>query len=79
MILQVYTVHDSKVDAFLPPFFVRARGEALRSFQSACEDSSHQFSKFKADYSLWFVGAFNDQDGTVEAVKPERIIGADQF
>lgn len=79
MILQLYSVQDTKVGAFMPLFQARARGEALRSFMSACQDEKHVFNAHKADYVLYFVGVFDDTSGNVEPVKPERVIGGDEF
>lgn len=78
MILQLYSVKDTKVGAFMPPFVARARGEALRNFQSAVGDKDHQFAKFPADYELWFLGKYDDGTGLVES-SPERVIGGNEF
>lgn len=79
MKLQLYSVVDNKVGAFMPPFAARARGEALRSFQGACQDEKHQFNAHRADYVLYFLGEFEDGDGIITAVRPERVIGGDEF
>lgn len=60
MILKMFTVFDSKVGAYLPPMFLRSTGEAIRSFSSAVQDSSHQFCKHAEDYTLFEVGAWDD-------------------
>lgn len=79
MRLELYSVHDSKVGAYMPVFSARSKGEALRSFQSACSDEKHQFNAHRGDYSLWFIGAFDDSTGDIESLKPLRIIGGDEF
>lgn len=79
MKLQLYSVIDTKVGAFMPPFCARARGEALRSFMGACQDEKHQFFAHKADYALYFVGEFDDGEGIITAVRPERVISGDEF
>lgn len=77
MILEVYTVHDRAVGAFLQPFFVRSRGEAVRSFTEACNDGKSQFAKYPGDYTMYFVGKYDDQSGMFLADgSPSRVIGA---
>lgn len=79
MKLFLFAVHDSKVGAYAAPMSMRAKGEAVRSFQSACQDDTLPFKKHPADFSLWFVAEFDDSTGLVMPVTPERVIGADEF
>lgn len=65
MILKMYTVLDDKTDAYLTPFFCRARGEAMRNFMAAVSDPEHQFHKYAADFSLWEIGEWDDSNGLV--------------
>lgn len=65
MLMYGYSVYDKKVEAYLPLFFARSRGEAIRSFSDACQDGSHNFCKHAEDYVLMEVCVFNDEDGTV--------------
>lgn len=75
---QMYTVYDKAVGSYLPPFYVRAKGEALRSFTASVQQPDHQFAKFSADYVLFFLGEFDDNSGTFIAVEPQRIISAQE-
>lgn len=59
---RVYSVYDSKAEAYLPPMFLQARGVALRMFSAAIADEKHDFCKFAADYTLFELGEFNDSD-----------------
>lgn len=65
MILRVYAVMDSAVGAYLPPLVFRSDEEATRAFADACTTQG-QFVKHAADYSLWYLGTFNDATGVVE-------------
>lgn len=79
-LLQMYAVFDSKVGAYAAPFLARARGEAVRSFQIACQDDSLPFKKFPADYRLYFVGGWDDIAGRLIPLEnPQPVIGADEF
>lgn len=76
MRLFVFTVLDSAVGAHLQPFFSRSKGEAIRSFTDACNDEKSQFNKHLADFTLVFLGEFDDVSGTFGTRAPERVISA---
>lgn len=78
MKLEVYSVFDAAVGAYLPPLFMRARSEAVRSFQDACRDNSHQFARNAKDYSLVHLGFWDDNSGQFESIQPDRVcLGTD--
>lgn len=56
MVTEYYSVFDHAVNAYLPPFAVRSKGEAIRSFGDACADKSHQFNRHAKDYVLFLSG-----------------------
>lgn len=78
MILEVYSVYDKAVEAFMQPFFVRAKGEAVRSFMSACTDGKSQFVSHPGDYTLFHIGTFDDASGIISVPQagPVRVITA---
>lgn len=65
MISNVFAVYDSKAAAYLPPFFCRNAGVALRSFEAAAKDASHDFNKYAADYTLFHIGSFDEVNGVL--------------
>jgi len=80
MSLMVFSVYDSKVGAYANPFYVRTRGEAVRSFSDACGDDNMPFKKHPADYILFFLGTFDESTGRLLGVEaPDRVIGADEM
>jgi len=68
MLHQIMSIYDSKVDAFLPPFYAQTKGQALRMFQDAVNQDGHTFNKHAADYTLFHIGSFDDETGWVEAL-----------
>lgn len=66
MIYKVFTVFDSKVDVFLPPFFCRTIGEAARIMMNMCSDKNHDFYKYRTDYVLFELGTYDDSRGAFE-------------
>lgn len=76
MRLMIYTVYDKAVNAYLPPFFSRARGEALRTFTDAVNDAKHQFNKHASDYVLVHLGEYDDSSGLFDCGEPARVVSA---
>jgi len=64
--LRVFVVFDSKVGAYMQPFFARASGEALRSWDVLVNDGQSAMSKFPADFTLLETGTFDDETGRFE-------------
>lgn len=78
MILEVFSVFDKQVQAYMQPFFCRTKGEAIRSFTEACNDPGKPFGKYALDYSLVGLGTFDDNSGSLLFHDPVRIIGANE-
>jgi len=62
----LFTVHDVKAEIFLPPFFVPTIGIATRAFKDCVNSAEHVFGKHPADYTLFSLGSFDDQDATID-------------
>lgn len=71
MELIMYTVWDSKADAYIQPFFSVNNAVAIRSFQSACQDQAHDFHRHAADYTLFRLAKFNQATGDLQ---PENMV-----
>lgn len=76
MKLEIYSVFDTGTGSYGPPLFVRARGEAMRSFMDACSQADSNFSKHASYYTLFFLGHFDDNAGLFATGSPERVISA---
>ena len=76
MIQFIYTIHDSKALAFLPPFYLHNKNMAQRSFGDAVNDIETQFNKHPEDYSLWEIGEFDDQTGEIIYYTPHHALGS---
>lgn len=63
--MKIYTVYDSKVEAYMKPFFARNKGDAMRGFMEACADPQHQFYKYPGDFTLLEMGDFDDLTGKI--------------
>lgn len=78
MILQVFSIYDSKAQAFLPPFFLPKESVAIRVFSSAASDPEHAFGAFPGDYTLFHIGSFDDDNAKIETKATPRNLGLAQ-
>ncbi|AZL82966.1 nonstructural protein [Apis mellifera associated microvirus 18] len=73
--LKVFTVYDSKVEAYAQPFFCRTIGEALRSWEGACNDGQSMMSKHPGDFTLFEVAEFDEKTGTFHPRETKNNLG----
>lgn len=73
--IKVFSVHDSKACAFLPPFFMPAKGMAIRSFSDAIAEAKHEFARHPEDYRLGCIGEFDDSSGRLVAYEHVEWLG----
>lgn len=71
----LFTVYDSKAEYYKAPFCVRTKGEALRAWETACNDENTEMCKHPADFTLFQIGEYNELDGTVEMFKAKIDLG----
>lgn len=77
--MHVFAVYDKAVGAYMPPFFARSRGEAMRSFMHACASKDQVFAQSPGDYTLFFLAVFDDAAGTFDVPDtPERCMSAQE-
>jgi len=76
--LYMFAVLDKAVNAFMPPFFCRAKGEAIRTFTDAVNDKQSPFFKHPTDFELYIVGSFDPANGTLGSASGgcERLLTA---
>jgi len=70
MKLLLCSVYDAAVEAFLPPFTAHTVSEARRMFINTFRQELHAFNQTPADYTLYHVGSFDDEEGKSESVIP---------
>lgn len=66
MKVKVFAIYDSKAEAYLPPFFMKSKGEAIRALTSHVNDPQHNFNKYAADFTLFELGSWDDSNTTFE-------------
>jgi len=60
MVHLIFTVYDSKAELYLPPFYNQTKGQAVRAFQDTVNKKDHPFNKHPEDYTLFFLGNYED-------------------
>ncbi len=76
MILNAFTVYDSKAEAYLPPFFTTTPALAMRSFAAAANSEGHDFQNYAADYNLFQIGTFDDSTGRLDYLEHYSNLGS---
>lgn len=80
MITKVFSVFDDAVKSFAQPFFAPTKESAIRSFRGLVEDKNALVNKYPHDYSLFELGEYDDQKGTLTShMAPIHLGGAFEF
>lgn len=73
----LYSIHDSKSEAFSPLMSYQARGQAVRDFADQVNNPEIKtLFNHPEDYTLYEVGRFNESEGVVESYTEIVNLGA---
>lgn len=67
---EVFTVYDSKAEAYLLPFYMQNQNMAIRSFNDSLNNPETPFNRHPQDYTLFHIGYYSDRDGVMESITP---------
>lgn len=70
----MYTIYDAAAEAYLPPFFLHNKGQAIRTFTDCINDDNHQFGKHPQHYTLYYCGEFDDETGVTTGFPPAALV-----
>lgn len=72
----ICSVYDAKLQAYARPMFVPSKGVAIRSFQDEVqrEDRENIMYQHPEDFSLHFLGTFDDSNGVFESDGVEVLV-----
>jgi len=79
MLLAIFSVWDSKAAAYIQPFFASNNNVAIRMFETACRDQSHDFHRHAEDYTLFRIGSFDQEKGDLMPQNIEAIARAHEL
>lgn len=72
--MKIFSIHDSKAEAYLAPIYFKTPAEAIRAFSTACEDTSTSFYKYPSDYTLVELGEFDEVTASICTHNTPRIL-----
>lgn len=62
---KIFSIFDSKVNAYAIPFSAPNASAAIRMVAAATMDSESDLFKFGADFTLFEIGEFNEETGFI--------------
>lgn len=74
---KIYVVKDLAVQAHGLPFFMRSKGEAIRSFQDEVNGRGQDNSAIAAhpeDYELYEIGEYDEENGTIDTNEKNELV-----
>ena len=78
--MKLFSVQDTKAQAFMNPAAYRTSAEAIRSFQGSCQDPQTSFAKFPSDFILFEIAEWDELTGTLTPhEKPRSLATASEF
>lgn len=76
MNLNIYTIKDAKAGTFSQPFYSVNHSTAIRSFNASIQDQTNPLSNYPEDFSLYHLGTWEDNQGTLTTQDPEFVADA---
>ena len=76
MIIGMFCVVDAKTGVYSHPFYEVTRGSAVRAFTDTVHTKDHPFNRHPEDYSLCYLGQYDDSNATIVSGVPEIIATA---
>ncbi len=71
----MFSIYDSKAEAYIQPFYSQTTGTAIRSFETAVNENGHDFNKYAGDYTLFELGEFDQATGESTARETQLNLG----
>lgn len=71
MILNVYSIYDSKIDAYITPFYCHSHAEACRVVSQSAADPKTKLHQYPADFTLFCIAKYDDSTGEFSSVSDD--------
>lgn len=79
MIYNLYSIYDEITEMYHIPFTAKNEGDAKRLFLAAATDEKTALFKNPNDFHCYYVGTYNDEDGTyLNEIPFKKIISGHQ-
>lgn len=73
MKLNVYSVYDTKMEVFAPPFFTVNDAVGMRHFGDMAKSDQFPYRAHPKDYVLFWLGEWDDHSGVLTEGKPKNL------
>lgn len=73
--LNMFSIFDDKVAAFIQPFFSPTIASAMREFKEACNNTNTNFHKHAGDYTLFHLGKFDPDNAEITMLDTPANLG----
>lgn len=76
---KMFAFFDSKAAFFSNPYFDQREASAVRAFSDAvndCSNPNNMLNKHPEDYSLFYLGEFDNETGAIDIVRPTNLVTA---
>lgn len=74
MKVEYFAIYDEKSEAYMQPFANQTKGSAIRAFGDTVADDKTAFNKHPEDFSLVYLGSFDDHTGKYEQAETIEVI-----
>lgn len=74
-ILKVFTVRDVKSESYMPPFTMRTKGEAIRSFSDTANSKDSGIGSHPEDYVLFYLGEYDELTAKFDLTSAPEAMG----
>ena len=78
-VLVFYAIYDSAVGAYMRPYVMQSDGQALRTFIDEVAREDSEIGKHPEDYSLFRLGSFDVEKGTLHPQDPKCLARAHEL
>lgn len=75
MFLQIFAVYDSKAEAYMSPFFMQSKGQAIRAFGNSASDLTTDLGRHPEDFTLFHLGEYDDSNASFSLASTPISIG----
>lgn len=73
MEVKIFSLYDLKAQVFTTPFFMIHTGQAVRACIDLGTDQRTTVGRYPNDFTLYQIGVFDDQTGTITSLPPNPI------
>lgn len=75
-ILNIYTLRDTRTEAFQRPIFLQNRAVLERSIHDALSDENNMICLHPEDYQIYSLGTYDEQTGEIKATPATHLFNA---